>query len=465
MLYYLHESAKRFFEDQFAKEPDAKSYLAKRGLFSETISEFGIGFAPGGGEALTLHLIQKGYDVNDIARAGLAHKSVRGLYHDRFQDRIIFPIANAVGKVVAFTGRLLPRESRAPDPRLAEMPKYLNSPETPIFNKSKILFGFEKAKTDIGKTRSVVIVEGQMDMVMAWQAGIRNAVAVSGTGLTNHHLERLRRMADTMHVCFDNDDACIRALDRSMDLLNPFDFDVKAIHLGSFKDPADAVQEDPRIFTEAVSGARPAFAYLLEHLFRNSGSDLAQKKRAIQGFLLKVKKLKSAAEQDAWVKELSRVSGISEVALITELADLSEPKRPTEVQNAPQKAEAQGQTRALMLGRRILAIAFTKDAFWDIIQSHKARFPEVLQRIIENPQADEGTPIVLESGMLDADAALLGKELNDLLKQLQLETLRKEQERLRNEMRLAERNGNEEQATAIMGEIGTVAQKINELQF
>jgi len=118
-----------------------------------------------------------------------------------------------------------------------------------------------------------------------------------------------------------------------------------------------------------------------------------------------------------------------------------------------------------MLGRRILAIAFTKDAFWDIIQSHKARFPEVLQRIIENPQADEGTPIVLESGMLDADAALLGKELNDLLKQLQLETLRKEQERLRNEMRLAERNGNEEQATAIMGEIGTVAQKINELQF
>ena len=186
ILYDIHEAAKSFFKQELLKNQKALEYLKERGLKNETVEEFELGFASGG-ESLTLHLINLGYDVGDIVRSGLAHKNVKGLHRDRFGGRIIFPIVNHVGKVVAFTGRLF-----EPAPS-SEIPKYLNSPETPIFNKSKILYGFNKSKNEIAKSHTAFLVEGQMDFLLAWQSGVQNAVAVSGTGLTPHHLERLRR--------------------------------------------------------------------------------------------------------------------------------------------------------------------------------------------------------------------------------------------------------------------------------
>ena len=469
VLYDIHEAAKEFFQAQLEKQREARVYLEKRGLKTETIGEFNLGFAQGG-ETLTLHLIQKGFDVGDITRAGLAHKNTRGLYWDRFQDRIIFPITNAVGKTVAFTGRLLPREGR--EDKEAELPKYLNSPETPIFNKSKILFGFNEAKKDIAHSRSVIIMEGQMDVLMSWQAGVRNAVAISGTGLTNFHLERLRRMADVIYVSFDNDDAGIRALDRSIDVLNPFDFHVKAINLSPYKDPADAVQQDPQILIEAVEKAKPAYENLLGHLFGDGNMGVADKKRAVKGFLVKVKKIKSATEQDVWIKALADHAHVSEVALFTELTELPEPK--SVGRNTPEnqeetvlreKKDGEENTRTMMLGKRILAITFTNDRFWDIIKNYKSWFPESLQRIIQDPRADEGTFIAMQSGMVtETDESVLEKEISDLLKQLHIEVLRGEQEKLRDEIRMAGKDNNENKVSELMKKIGAVARELNELK-
>ena len=470
ILYDIHETAKEFFRGELKKREEARAYLEKRGLKAETIEEFNLGFAQRG-ETLTLHLIQKGYDIADVARAGLAHKNTRGLYWDRFQDRIIFPITNAVGKTVAFTGRLLPREGG--EAREAELPKYLNSPETPIFNKSKILFGFDKAKKEITQSRSAIIMEGQMDVLMSWQAGVRNAVAISGTGLTGFHLERLRRMADVIYMSFDSDDAGIRALERGIDILNPFDFHVKAIDLGSFKDPADAVQRDPLVLTEAVKNAKPAYENLLEHLFggREENRAVAEKKRAVKNFLEKVKKIKSATEQDVWMKALASHARISEVALFTELAELPEPKGiesalpPREVELPGEKRSDEGNARAVMLGKHILAIAFTNDRFWDIIRNHKDWFPDSLRQIIQNPQDSEGALIAMKSGMIAGTGeAILEKEMKDLLTQLHIEVLRKEQDELRNEIRKAGKDGNEEKVLELMKKIGTVARKLDELR-
>ncbi|MEK7077438.1 MAG: DNA primase, partial [Patescibacteria group bacterium] len=186
LLYGLHDDATAFYKEALLKNENARAYLESRGLTEETIADFNLGFAPGG-DSLTLHLIKKGYDVLDIARAGLAYKTARGLYRDRFNQRIMFPIANHLGKVVAFTGRIMPEAEASADPNSIDAAKYVNSPETPIFNKSKIFYGLNASKGAIAKSRTATLVEGQMDFLMMWQTGVKNAVAVSGTGLTPHH--------------------------------------------------------------------------------------------------------------------------------------------------------------------------------------------------------------------------------------------------------------------------------------
>ena len=167
----------------------------------ETTEEFEIGFAPAGSEALVLYLINAGFHPDDILRAGLSFKTERGLQFDRFRGRIMFPIHNHLGKTVGFTGRIMPQFDDG------KMGKYVNSPETPIFAKSKLLYGFWKSKDFIRDSKSAFMVEGQMDFLMSWQAGVKNVIATSGTALTSDHLKTIRRLCDKLILSFDNDEA------------------------------------------------------------------------------------------------------------------------------------------------------------------------------------------------------------------------------------------------------------------
>jgi len=308
-LYDIHEKAKEFFRKELFQNPAALEYLKNRGLGEQTIEEFELGFSPGG-ETLTLHLLNMGYDIDDLVKSGLVFKSQKGMHRDKFEKRIIFPIYNHLGKVVAFTGRLFLDESNVLD-----LPKYLNSPETPIFNKSKILYGFHKSKNSIAQSKSVLLVEGQMDFLMGWQAGIKNIAAVSGTALSQAHLETLRRLADTVIISFDNDEAGLKALERSLDVFGNFDFFLKALNLSGFKDPAEAILKNQEYFLEAVNNAQPVFSYLFKHYLPTLGGlDNISKKRALRHLLSKIKKIPSAVERDSWIKELVGYSGVSEVS-------------------------------------------------------------------------------------------------------------------------------------------------------
>lgn len=324
LLYEINDAAKKFYIGELGKFPEAQGYLRERGLADGTIEEFEVGWAPNGSEMLSLHLINLGYAPEDIVRAGLAFKSERGLQSDRFRGRIMFPIHNHVGKVVGFTGRIFPKFDDG------TMGKYINSPETPIFNKSKLLYGFWKSKNVIREENSVFLVEGQMDFLMSYQAGIRNAVASSGTALTADHLHALRRLTDMLVLSFDNDEAGRAAGERAIDLAEAADFNVKVIVLDEFKDPADAIQNDSAAFTQIFHAAQPAPEFYFERYLKNfkdlSARDALARgdfKKNLRVVLGKVRNIPSPVEQNIWLKEFSRRLGLDESALREEAEQLS----------------------------------------------------------------------------------------------------------------------------------------------
>ena len=462
VLYDINEEAKIFFVEALKKNSAALSYLKKRGLTDETIKEFEIGFSPGG-ESLTLYLIQKKYAVTDAVRAGLLYRNSRGLYRDRFDGRIMFPILNHVGKTVAFTGRVFGASAENPD-----NPKYMNSPESPVFNKSKILYGLNKTKNDIAKTKTFVVVEGQMDFLMSWQCGIKNSVAISGTGFTEQHLERLRKISDTAVVSFDNDDAGRKALERTLSLFNTFDFHTKVISLKNYKDPADALLVDPQFMERAVNEARPAFQFLFQIYFGSEKirSDIPLKKRIVHRLLEILSSLKSPIERSEWIRELSRESGIPETSLSSELDLIEDQKKKENKPEVEQVKEIYSQGRRIdVIARQLVSLAFTNDKFKDIVLANKEFMPRPFLSVLENPGAESATVFQMQSTYLfgTADINDLEEEAKGLIRQLQLEYYRDVQETLKREMKNAEARGEEEKLLEATRKFQDCTQKINSL--
>lgn len=472
ILYDLHEVAELFYAEALSKNREAQEYLKSRGLNLETVEEFKLGFAEGG-EALTLHLIKRGYDIQDIVRAGLAQKNTRGLYRDKFHERIMFPIANQVGKTVAFTGRILPgvAERMQAQGMTMEPPKYLNSPETLIFNKSRILYGFDKSKQAIFETKTALLVEGQMDLLMAWQSGAKNVVAVSGTGLTPNHLERLRRFADTVIVSFDNDVAGLKALERALDYFHNFDFHVKVIRLGKYKDPADACLDDPGFLKKAIKWAKPAMEHILDVYFTPGvykKHDIPAQKRVLRHLLQKVKPLRSAVEQNIWLQEISKRSGIRENALLEELSSLEMPRETQtgeeEMVFDPASRSKEG-TQGELIARRLLALALTRNGFLDTLKTNSAFLPPVYREMLANPDSEAASFLELESSYEfgGLDDTKLEREFHDLLGRLETGALRERRILIQEQLKEAQSAHDDKKVAELLSEFSELMKKIDTL--
>lgn len=463
VLYDLNEEAKNFYAEALHKNIPAHEYIKSRGLTDETIKEFELGFSPGG-ESLTLHLIKKGFDVNDAVRAGLIYKNTRGLFRDRFEGRIMFPIYNHVGKVAAFTGRIF-------GPQVSEdVPKYVNSPETSVFNKSRVLYGLHKSKMEIAKTRTVVVVEGQMDFLMAWQCGVRNAVAVSGTGFTEAHLEKLRRLADTVVASFDNDEAGRKAMERMLDMLNRYDFQVNIISFGESKDPAEALQKDPEYMKRAIEKAVPAFEFLFDRYFNSEKvrKDLALKERVVTHMLTLMGRLKNPSIRSHWIQQLSFASGISMTALEEKLRDVVAKMDDTSKTDAVKSDNGQQfeESRVDIIAKRLVSMAFTNDALKDMILTNKEYMPQGFVNAIEHPEAKSVEMLQMQSSYLfgSTDEKTLQGECLELIKQLKLEHLKRGQDTAKDEARLAERAGNDVKYDEAMKKLNEISKQMNELK-
>ncbi|MDA2922642.1 DNA primase [Patescibacteria group bacterium AH-259-L07] len=302
---------KILFESSLAEE--ARKYLKQRGLDKKTIQTFELGFAPDKWDTLLTFLKKRGYNENDIEEAGLVlkHEGRRSGYHDRFRNRIMFPIHDLFSQTVGFTSRVLP--GTEDEKKLA---KYINTPETPIYNKSKILYGLDKAKADIKKQDNVILVEGNMDVIAAHQVGTTNVVCTSGTALTQNHVSLLRRYTENVLLAFDLDLAGQSATDRSIDLLLREGLDVKVIQLEQGKDPDECIRENPRLWKKAITAPLPIMEYYFSLATRGKDLNTIEDKKAITKALLpKIAKLGNPVEAGLWLKKLSAVVDVSEVFL------------------------------------------------------------------------------------------------------------------------------------------------------
>ncbi|MEL6920120.1 MAG: DNA primase, partial [Pseudomonadota bacterium] len=255
-LYDVADEAAKFFEAQLQMQVGgaARAYLRDRGLSAQTIAKFRIGFAPDSRSTLKAHLASKGATKEQIEECGLViHGDDIPVSYDRFRDRIMFPIEDAQGRVIAFGGRAMSKDVPA---------KYLNSPEGPLFHKSDVLYNFKRARAAAGKDQPMIAVEGYMDVIALDQAGFGNAVAPLGTALTEQQLAKLWRVTPEPVLCFDGDKAGLRAAYRSLDLALPELKPGKSIRfalLPDGKDPDDLVKaEGPPAFQAVLDRSRSA---------------------------------------------------------------------------------------------------------------------------------------------------------------------------------------------------------------
>lgn len=258
----------------------ALAYLKKRGLKLETIKEWGLGYAPNQWEVVTKALATKGYTPQEIIATGLGIASERGKApYDRFRGRVMFPIRDLTGRVVGFSGRILGEGE----------PKYMNSPDSLIFQKSKLLFGMDLAKNSIKKANLAVLVEGNVDVVSSYQAGVKNVVAPLGTALTEEQIGTLMRFTEVVALAFDTDLAGDSATKRGIAMAENLGLNIRVVHLLG-KDPDEMIAASPKSWQEAVQRATPIYDFYLESAFNRADSSSAEGKRKIASELMPVLK-------------------------------------------------------------------------------------------------------------------------------------------------------------------------------
>ena len=313
-LYSVMEEAARFYVAELQKRSDVVGYLKKRGLTEETIQEFGVGFAPATWRGLADALREKGFSMSDIVKSGLAVAPPDGKDpYDRFRGRIMFPIADASGRVIAFSGRIFEKDGA---PVLAHdgnpVAKYINSPETPLYSKSKTLFAFDKAKPEIRKMNSCVIVEGQMDALMSHQSGMKNTVAVSGTALTDEQLTLLGRMTENLVMAFDADAAGIAASQRGVGNALSKGFTIRLVPMPEGLDPADLCLQSAEKWKQSTENAEHIVDFYLSVFAKGEGDKRVMQKNVEREVLPYVARLQSKTEQGHFVSRIANVIGLSE---------------------------------------------------------------------------------------------------------------------------------------------------------
>lgn len=307
-LHRVMELATVYFEEQLEKDSEAKKYVASRGITDETRKLFRIGFAPEGWRNLMTYLKGKGFNEAVMEKVGLIkQKEGTSDYYDRFRGRIMFPISDSSGRIIAFSGRILKDVKNADGSSPA---KYLNSPDSPLFDKSQVLYGLDKAKNEIRRLNYTIFVEGQMDLVMSHQAGIKNTVASSGTAMTEEtnnsagvvsNLGLVRRLSQNVIIAFDSDNAGRKAALRAAGIALSLGMDVKIADIVGGKDPADLVKEDVEKWRQTLKDSKPVIEFELGNVVREISDKRKLTKAVTERVLPLIARIESSSDQSHFV--------------------------------------------------------------------------------------------------------------------------------------------------------------------
>lgn len=290
-----------------------RDYLNSRGITDDLIDLFEIGLAPQSYHTLSKKLSQK-YSNTDIEASGMAINSDKNNIYDRFRGRVMIPIQDTLGRVVGFTGRVLPEYDDG------KMGKYVNSPQTIVFDKSKILFGLSQAKIAIKSKNRVIIVEGQMDVIMSHKAEVQEVVAVSGTALTEQHITTLLRYTNQFLLAFDNDKAGINACLRSAALITKKGGIVKVITIDGGKDAADLVRENPSLWSNAIEQASDFIEYYINNIVSKiTAEDTPAKNQALQTLIAWIQDINDPITKNYYIKRLADLLNMAEKDIYNQL--------------------------------------------------------------------------------------------------------------------------------------------------
>lgn len=355
----IMESAAIFYHQILMDSPlanSAREYIfKKRGLLEKTAIDWQIGFSPESWDDLLNHLKKKGFNEPEIFTAGLAiKKEGRTSFYNRFRGRIMFPISEVNGNIVAFTARVSPEKEAT-----EVMGKYINSPETPTYSKGRVVFGLDKAKMAIKEAGYAIVVEGQMDCISAHQAGFKNVVASSGTAFTAEQLKLLKRYSSNVSFCFDMDEAGQLAADRAIREAMAAEMNIKVITLADGKDPDELIRHNPEGWIEAVKNSRHVMQYCFDKTFAAHNLKESEGKRESARHLLPIiGRLKDKIEQDHWLKKLAESLNVQENALRETLNDSlnKDKKTPRPPEMKIPEGETRHQTREEKLSEAFLAL-------------------------------------------------------------------------------------------------------------
>jgi DNA primase len=307
-LYEVLELAAKFYQVQFSKTKLAYEYvLGKRQFSKQTALEWKLGYSPESGTALLDFLLGKGFKIDELQKAGLAVKRYRGM-GDMFRGRIMIPLQDQQGRVIGFTARLLKDDPNAP--------KYINTPQTILYDKSRHVYGLHLAKDAIRRSGFVVLVEGNLDVIASHQAGVRQVVATAGTAMTEANLKTLSRFTKDIRLSFDADKAGIAATERAIPIASKVGVSLSIITIPSGKDPDELIKQSKETWQQVIGQQQYALDWLMERYGALLDIGSAQGKKEFSDILLPIiRKLQDSVEQDHYMSELARVLGVSRDAL------------------------------------------------------------------------------------------------------------------------------------------------------
>jgi DNA primase len=301
-LYEAHQLAVKYYQQCLLRSQHAMEYVFQtRKLDREVVTEFGIGYAPDSGTALMTALTKRGFTKKELADAGLSNR----FGGDMFRGRMMVPLMDTVGQVVGFTGRIIDDVPNAP--------KYLNTPQTLLYDKGRQVFGFAQAKAAIREKGFVVIVEGNLDVISSYQAGVKQTVATAGTAMTEHHLKALKRLTSDVRLAFDSDKAGVAATERAISLASQVDIDLSIITLpDGAKDPDELIHRDEKLWQAAIENVQPAVDWMLTQYETRLDLTTAVGKRNFTTVALAVvRMLNDAIEREHYEKRIAEMTGSS----------------------------------------------------------------------------------------------------------------------------------------------------------
>jgi DNA primase len=467
-LYEITELACRFFEKQLQASSaglEAKKYLLDRGVKEETITKWRLGYAPDVWDGLTKFLIGKGHKSEDIERAGLCIKSPKSQnYFDRFKARIIFPVFNLSSQPIGFGGRTLKKEETA---------KYINSPATLLYDKSRILYGLNRAGIEIRKKNQCILVEGYMDVIMSSQQGFENIVATSGTALTPFQLRILKRYSDNLYTAFDMDLAGDSATKRGIDLAQTEGFNIKIITMPEGKDPADVAKEGR--FGEFIDKAKTIHDFYFENTLLKFDKSTIDGKRSISKVLLPVvKRISNKIEQNVWVKDLAQALSVREEDVLEELSKVNlsrEDSLPKTEEDSP--ASKKLKTRKELLEERLLYLSIKLPESLKIIKEDDMNLfsPQTISIIdhlknktkLEGDLEDRVSFLFLKADMEEMETDF-GKEFKSCFREIKSLTIKDKLAEICQDIRIAEQAKDSEKVQELVEKFCQYSKSRNELE-